>query len=541
MHLRAARDFLLISGLSLVLGLAAATGNFAAAQSSYQEAPALKALVDAGSLPPVAERLPEEPLVQEVVEQIGSYGGTLRRGFLGPSDHNNYTRVVYDALARYSPDGSEVIPHIAKGWESNDDFTQWTVFLRPGMKWSDGAPFGADDILFWYEHIVLNTDLSPTVPVWMQNQDGSAAMVEKVDDDHGALDLRPAQHRVPLEPRQHGRRRPLDHQPRLRAGALHEAVPSGVRRPGRARRQGRRARLPDLGRAVHGRGAAAYQRPAPEHRGLGPGRHHGRRRGVRAQAQPLLFRGRRRGQPAALHRRGALQLLRRCRDPEPRRDRRPDRHAGPPHQDEQLPGPGRERGQGRLSRADLPDLRRLGRGADAEPDLQERRGDRRAAAHQGLPHRALARDRPRGDQGAGLPRHRRAAAAGAGAQPPLLSGRRARLQVHPARPRPGQRAARRHRAHRARWRRHAAPAQRRAARPRDQRRAGVRQLARHRPAGGRGLGRGRRARPHRDPRAHAALRDARFGRPDDRDLERGHRRASRSAASPSSTCAATPA
>ena len=56
------------------------------------------------------------------------------------------------------------------------------MFLRPGMKWSDGAPFGADDILFWYEHIVLNSDLNPTVPVWMQNQDGSAAMVEKVDE-----------------------------------------------------------------------------------------------------------------------------------------------------------------------------------------------------------------------------------------------------------------------------------------------------------------------------------------------------------------------
>ena len=144
--------------------------------------------------------------------------------------------------------------------------------------------------------------------------------------------------------------------------------------------------------------------------------------------------------------------------------------------------------------------------------------------NQGLPHRAVACDRPRGDQGAGLPRHRRGAAAGAGARPPVLSGRRARLQIHRARPRQGQRAARRHRPHRARRGRHAAAAQRRAARSRDQRRAGVRRLARHRPAGGRGLGRGRGARPHRDPRAHAALRDARFGRPDDRDLERGYRR-----------------
>jgi peptide/nickel transport system substrate-binding protein len=147
----------------------------------YNEAPMLAEMVAAGELPPVDERLPAEPLVEEVAE-IGTYGGILRRGFLGPSDHNNYTRLSYDALVRYAPDGSEVIPHIAKGWESNDDFTDWSVFLREGLKWSDGEPFTADDIMFWYEHILLNADLNPSVPLWMVNADGSTATVEKVDD-----------------------------------------------------------------------------------------------------------------------------------------------------------------------------------------------------------------------------------------------------------------------------------------------------------------------------------------------------------------------
>ena len=154
----------------------------AAPESMYHEAPMLAAMVAAGDLPPVDERLPAEPLVEEVVDEIGQYGGTLRRAFLGPGDHNNYTRVVYDALVRHAPDGSKVIPHIAKGWESNADFTEWTVFLREGMKWSDGEPFTADDIMFWYEHILLNKDLIPAIGVWMQNADGSVATVEKVDD-----------------------------------------------------------------------------------------------------------------------------------------------------------------------------------------------------------------------------------------------------------------------------------------------------------------------------------------------------------------------
>lgn len=149
---------------------------------AFEGAPMFDAAVSSGALPAVDDRLPSEPLVQDVTDAIGTYGGTLRRGFLGPSDHNNYTRVVYDALVRHAPDGGQVVPHIAKGWESNDDFSQWTINLRAGMKWSDGAPFTADDIMFWYESILGNAELIPSTPLWMQNSDGSVATVEKMGD-----------------------------------------------------------------------------------------------------------------------------------------------------------------------------------------------------------------------------------------------------------------------------------------------------------------------------------------------------------------------
>ena len=167
------------TALALGMGLGALSPALA---QPYTGAPMFADAVASGALPPVDERLPSEPLVQEVTDSIGTYGGTLRRGFLGPSDHNNYTRVTYDALVRHSPDGGEVIPHIAKGWESNDDFTQWTVFLREGMKWSDGAPFTADDIMFWYDAILNNEELTPTKPIWMRNGDGTDVIVEKLSD-----------------------------------------------------------------------------------------------------------------------------------------------------------------------------------------------------------------------------------------------------------------------------------------------------------------------------------------------------------------------
>jgi peptide/nickel transport system substrate-binding protein len=170
------RMVLLAAALSL--GWPAATG---AQSGKYKEAPLLAEQVKAGKLPPVDQRLPAEPLVVPVVERVGQYGGVWRRGFLGPADANNYVRVVYDALVRFSPDGAKIEPKIAAGWDASKDFRTWTIKLRRGARWSDGAPFTADDILFWYRDVVLNKDLTPAVPAWIRNADGTPAVVEKVD------------------------------------------------------------------------------------------------------------------------------------------------------------------------------------------------------------------------------------------------------------------------------------------------------------------------------------------------------------------------
>ena len=163
----------------VALGFSAIIGGTGAIAG---ESPDLAAMVKAGTLPPLNERLPEIPLMLPVVDEIGQYGGTLRRAFLGPGDHNNYTRAVYDALVRYAPDGSQIVPHIAAGWESNENFTEWIIRLRPGAKWSDGTPFTADDIMFWYDNILMNQELMPGGVGWMKNGDGSMASVQKLSD-----------------------------------------------------------------------------------------------------------------------------------------------------------------------------------------------------------------------------------------------------------------------------------------------------------------------------------------------------------------------
>jgi peptide/nickel transport system substrate-binding protein len=168
--------------LSMLLALGPPAAAPAGAQGGkYNEAPALADQVKTGKLPSVDKRLPDSPLVVPVVERPGQYGGVWRRGFLGPADANNYVRVVYDALARFSPDGAKIEPKIAAGWDSSKDFRVWTIKLRKGARWSDGAPFTADDIVFWHKDVLLNKDLTPAIPAWMRNGDGTAASVEKVD------------------------------------------------------------------------------------------------------------------------------------------------------------------------------------------------------------------------------------------------------------------------------------------------------------------------------------------------------------------------
>ena len=177
---RRANFFGLIASLGIGLPFA---GVPAFAQTGkYHEAPALAEQVQAGKLPAVESRLPADPLLVPVVEKPGEYGGIWRRAFLGPADANNYVRVVYDALFRFSPDGAKIEPKIAAGADASADYHTWTIRLRKGSRWSDGQPFTADDILFWYNDVLLNKELTPTLPGWIRNPDGSPAKVEKVDE-----------------------------------------------------------------------------------------------------------------------------------------------------------------------------------------------------------------------------------------------------------------------------------------------------------------------------------------------------------------------
>ncbi len=148
---------------------------------AYNEAPVLRALVEEGQLPPVESRLPEEPEVIECHTEVGEYGGTWRRAFLGPSDMSSLGRLTYDPLVRWNQDASAVVRNVAKDWTVSDDGKVFTFYLRKGMRWSDGEPFTADDLVFWYQDILMNKELTPSFPEWL-TINGKPAQMEKLDE-----------------------------------------------------------------------------------------------------------------------------------------------------------------------------------------------------------------------------------------------------------------------------------------------------------------------------------------------------------------------
>ena len=117
--------------------------------AGYNEAPMLAERVAKGELPPVEERLPEEPFVEEPLAEIGRYGGTIRRVYTGVSDWQNlnYMGVRNEPLVFVGQDGT-VKPNLLESWEYLDDGQVLRIHLRKGIKWSDGHPFTVDDIIY---------------------------------------------------------------------------------------------------------------------------------------------------------------------------------------------------------------------------------------------------------------------------------------------------------------------------------------------------------------------------------------------------------
>ena len=123
----------------------------------------------------------------------GTPGGTLSvASITNPKSWNSvtsnensttqYTSMMLRGLVDIDPNNAAVVPELAKSWETSDDGLTLTFHLRQGLRWSDGTQFTADDVLFTYNDLYLNTDIDTNTRDVLQLPDGTYPQVERIDD-----------------------------------------------------------------------------------------------------------------------------------------------------------------------------------------------------------------------------------------------------------------------------------------------------------------------------------------------------------------------
>lgn len=167
----------------IIVMIALLAFGVSAQDDGYGEAPMLAALVEAGKLPSVEERLPANPAVVEAVDSVGVYGGIWHRAWRGVNDFHAFGRIIYDPVLRWPRNPTDAVqPGLAESWEWNEDGTSLTLHFREGLRWSDGEPFTVDDVIFWWEAIETDTNITAAIhSEWMAG--GEPMTLERVDDN----------------------------------------------------------------------------------------------------------------------------------------------------------------------------------------------------------------------------------------------------------------------------------------------------------------------------------------------------------------------
>lgn len=122
---------------------------------------------------------------------VGKFGGTFVSSTIGegPKTFNPFnskdnissqmSEIMYDGLVTTDPVSGDTIPKLAKSFSV--DGCVYIVNLRHGIKWSDGRPITADDVVFTWQNIIFdgfgNTSIRDSIVI-----DGKLPTVEKIDD-----------------------------------------------------------------------------------------------------------------------------------------------------------------------------------------------------------------------------------------------------------------------------------------------------------------------------------------------------------------------
>ena len=177
------------AGLTVVSGLLAACGGSATESTATTAAPAATQAPGSAGTPttaateaateaasPVTGSSPVgspstgggirteggDRLMGKTIEEPKNTGGTLIQAdsldirTLNPLLQNdspswNVISLYMQSMIETNPDTLEPTGNLAVAWEAAPDATEWTFFLRDGVRWHDGKPFTAQDVKLTYD------------------------------------------------------------------------------------------------------------------------------------------------------------------------------------------------------------------------------------------------------------------------------------------------------------------------------------------------------------------------------------------------------
>jgi peptide/nickel transport system substrate-binding protein len=101
--------------------------------------------------------------------------------FATNSASDNIVRLLFGSLVNLNMVTQEAGPGLAESWSVAADQKTWTFKLRPGVRWSDGQPFTADDVVFTWNELMYNPELN-RLTYDLFRSGGQNFAVTKVDD-----------------------------------------------------------------------------------------------------------------------------------------------------------------------------------------------------------------------------------------------------------------------------------------------------------------------------------------------------------------------
>ena len=161
------------------LGLLA---SVALPRGAWAETEMFAADIASGALPPMADRLPKNPRVIDLAamgRETGRYGGTVRMVVGSAREVRLMPFYSYARLMGYDGD-LNLQPDVLASCDAVDDRI-YTLHLREGHRWSDGAPYTAEDFTYCWNDVLNNEVLYRSgLPVELQ-ANGVPATFEVLD------------------------------------------------------------------------------------------------------------------------------------------------------------------------------------------------------------------------------------------------------------------------------------------------------------------------------------------------------------------------